>query len=61
MLIIFLWYKLRETDEELSRSGRLLNRMFGRIIQNRLVFIGLVFLAVIFIIITVYVKFRKSS
>jgi|688.fasta_scaffold399972_1 lipopolysaccharide/colanic/teichoic acid biosynthesis glycosyltransferase len=60
-MLTFFCYKLRETDEQLSRSGRLLNRMFGRIIQNRLAFVGLIILAVILIIITLYIKFRKSS
>jgi|ERR1712135_150970 len=51
--------RLRETDEELGRSGRVLNRMIVRIIQNRLIILGLVLLILVVVIIGVYFASRK--
>jgi len=51
--------RLRETDEDLGRSGRVLNRMIVRIIQNRLIILGLVLLILVVAIIGVYFASRK--
>ncbi|XP_057371774.1 vesicle transport through interaction with t-SNAREs homolog 1A-like [Daphnia carinata] len=53
--------RLTETDEELGRSGRLLNHMLVRIIHNRLILVGLISIFALFIIITLYIKFRANS
>ena len=52
--------QLRETDEELGRSGRVLNRMITRVMQNRLILLGLVLLIFFVIIIAVYFGVRKN-
>lgn len=54
-------FQLRETDEELGRSGRMLNRMLARIVQNRLIFLGIILALVIVVILVLYIRFRKSS
>lgn len=59
--LVLLFPQLRETDEELGRSGRMLNRMLARIIQNRLIFLGIILALVIVVILVLYIQFRKSS
>ena len=55
-----IFIQLRETDEELGRSGRVLNRMITRVMQNRLILLGLVLLIFFVIIIAVYFGVRKN-
>jgi len=53
--------RLRDTDDELGISGRVLNRMVLRIMQNRLVIVGVVLLILFAIIVGVYFTVRKHN
>ena len=61
LIIVFVYLQLRETDEDLGRSGRVLNRMVVRIMQNRLIILGLLLLILFVVIIGVYFTVRKHT
>lgn len=53
--------RLRNTDDDLSKSSRILTGMIRRLMQNRLVLYGVFVLLVIVIILAIYFSFKKHS
>nr|QQY02451.1 VTI1A [Cryptocotyle lingua] len=54
-------HRLRQADADLNKSSRILSEMTRRIIQNRVLLVGTIFLMIVIFLVAIYLATKHSS